>query len=169
MALRAAWTATGGGDHGGADWVISSNETIAGVHTNIGTFSVSSGATGTLASVSSLIITCQTANVLGTLSGNSAGYTNATAFGTGVAGQAFNGGGGGGYGGAGGDGDTDRLGGVAWGDPDISTETEEPDELGSAGGHASNAVAPTVGIGGGAIKLSQLVEHRIRNDTGWRI
>ena len=47
-----AWTNTGGGDHAGADWIISSNTTIAGRHYNIGTFRVNSGVTATVASYS---------------------------------------------------------------------------------------------------------------------
>ena len=43
-----SWTATGGGDHGGADWTIDSNTTISGIHTNINIFKVDSGITATL-------------------------------------------------------------------------------------------------------------------------
>jgi len=40
------WTNTGGGDHGGEDWIITqSSVEIAGVHTNIGTFRIQSGKT----------------------------------------------------------------------------------------------------------------------------
>jgi hypothetical protein len=38
-----AWTATGGGDHGGADWIISADTSVAGLHTNVGKFEVQAG------------------------------------------------------------------------------------------------------------------------------
>jgi hypothetical protein len=42
---EAQWTALGGGDHGGADWTPANGSTIAGVHTNIGTFTIPAGYT----------------------------------------------------------------------------------------------------------------------------
>jgi len=38
-----AWTATGGGDHEGADWIIAANTNLAGLHTNVGKFEVQLG------------------------------------------------------------------------------------------------------------------------------
>jgi len=37
------WTNTGGGDHGGEDWIIAFDTKIAGIHTNIRTFKVNTG------------------------------------------------------------------------------------------------------------------------------
>ena len=68
-----AWTNTGGGDHGGANWT-PDGDTIAGVHTGVNIFKVSNGATthilqGTLLEVHAVNIT-----VLGTINGNARGY-----------------------------------------------------------------------------------------------
>ena len=43
MTVDATWSNTGGGDHNGADWTPSNGDEIAGVHTNIGTFTVAAG------------------------------------------------------------------------------------------------------------------------------
>lgn len=43
-----AWTATGGGDHEGADWIISASTIVGGAHTGIHTFEVALGATATI-------------------------------------------------------------------------------------------------------------------------
>lgn len=40
-----AWSDLGGGDHGGADWTPANGAVIAGVHTNIGTFTIPAGYT----------------------------------------------------------------------------------------------------------------------------
>ncbi len=44
----AAWTNTGGGDHGRSDWTPTNGTVIAGVHTNIRTFTLASGSTVTV-------------------------------------------------------------------------------------------------------------------------
>ncbi|MFA5857814.1 MAG: FG-GAP-like repeat-containing protein [Elusimicrobiota bacterium] len=36
----AVWTATGGGDHGGTDWIINTSSNVGGVHTNIKKFEI---------------------------------------------------------------------------------------------------------------------------------
>ena len=43
-----AWTDTGGGDHGGSDWIITTNTTIADNHYNIGLFKIAAGVTVTV-------------------------------------------------------------------------------------------------------------------------
>ncbi len=63
-----AWTNTGGGDHGGNDWNISSG-TIRGTHTNIGTFTVS----GTVYVSSGVSITANDILISGQLNGDGRG------------------------------------------------------------------------------------------------
>ncbi|MBI5148023.1 MAG: hypothetical protein HZA37_02625 [Parcubacteria group bacterium] len=74
-----AWTDLGGGDHGGANWTPSNGTYIAGVHTNIGTFTVSSGSTvyvqpynGT--NYGKLEVSATTITISGTLNATGAGY-----------------------------------------------------------------------------------------------
>lgn len=43
-----AWTATGGGNHEGADWLIGANTIVGGVHVGVRTFRVASGITATV-------------------------------------------------------------------------------------------------------------------------
>jgi hypothetical protein len=45
-----AWTATSGGDHAGADWTISADTDMGGLHINVGKFEVESGQTATVQS-----------------------------------------------------------------------------------------------------------------------
>ncbi len=45
VSLSYAWTLLGGGDHEGQDWIPDGSEEIAGVHTNIGTFSIEASTT----------------------------------------------------------------------------------------------------------------------------
>jgi hypothetical protein len=47
VAAGATWTATGGGNHEGADWIISANTPVGGKHYNIGVFKVESSYTAT--------------------------------------------------------------------------------------------------------------------------
>lgn len=90
-----AWTDTGGGDHGGADWTPSNGVSIAGTHTNIGTFTITAGYTVYIQAFDGsnygwLSVSANTVNVVGTLTASGKGY-----------------GGGGGGGGGGGDSDYD--------------------------------------------------------------
>ena len=106
-----AFTLLGGGDHEGADWIISANATVAGRHYNIGRFAVNAGVTVTVAPYSgtaahssisdasayaatainagALRVECDAAAVQGTINADQAGY-------------------GGGGGGGGGSGSTDE-------------------------------------------------------------
>ncbi len=45
IALLAQWTPIAGGDHGGANWVISDGDSVAGIHTSIDTLFILSGNT----------------------------------------------------------------------------------------------------------------------------
>ena len=74
-----AWSNTGGGDHGGADWTPANGTYIAGNHTNIGTFTVAGGTTvyiqpydGT--SYGSVQINANTIDIQGTLTASGQGY-----------------------------------------------------------------------------------------------
>jgi hypothetical protein len=71
-----SWTATGGGDHEGQDWIITSNINIAGEHTNIGLFRIISGRAATIpvnSGYKGLKIEANRIEILGTLNGNGAG------------------------------------------------------------------------------------------------
>ena len=91
-----AFTLLGGGDHEGADWIISANATVAGRHYNIGRFAVNLGVTVTVAPYSgtaahssstdasayaanainagALRVECDDAAVQGTINADQAGY-----------------------------------------------------------------------------------------------
>lgn len=58
-------------DHGGNDWTISSNTTVAGNHINVGTFTVSS--TATVANGCALEVSAQDVNITGTINGTGKG------------------------------------------------------------------------------------------------
>ena len=78
-AMAQNWTATGGGDHAGADWVPADGTLIAGVHTNIALFRVPAGATVRVApwdgtQFGSVEINAEIVTVEGTLSANGSGY-----------------------------------------------------------------------------------------------
>jgi hypothetical protein len=75
-----AWTNTGGGDHGGAEWTISSNTTVGGTHTGIGIFTINGGITATVdAAGLSFKVYCIKAVVSGTIDGNGKGYVGGIA------------------------------------------------------------------------------------------
>src|SRR4051812_33905050 len=81
-AAARAWTDTGGGDHGGADWTISANTVIAGTHTNVGTFTINSGITATVQALSgtsfgTLAVYAGGINIAGALNANGAGFGRA--------------------------------------------------------------------------------------------
>jgi len=136
-------------DHGGTN-VTWSGQQVSGVHYNINTLTVNG--TVTVTPKVSLVVTAAAINVNGVLSADFAGYVPGdTSSGQGGTGGNNTGAGGGGYGGAGGNGNTGVLGGTNWGNPDITTEKDSPNEFGSAGGTAYSC---TGGKGGGAIKLA---------------
>ncbi|MFH0833811.1 MAG: hypothetical protein V2A63_00265 [Patescibacteria group bacterium] len=87
-----AWSNLGGGDHGGADWIIPVNTEVAGIHTNVGTFKINSGITATVkkydgTNYGSFEVNANDVDIVGTIDATGAGYGG--------------GGGGGGGGGAG--------------------------------------------------------------------
>lgn len=154
------WTNTGGGDHGGADWIISSDTEIAGVHTNIGTFTINSGVTATVSSGVPLEIHANTINIYGTLDADGKGYSGGSGGegdgssgsgygpgggGTGNSGYGAAGGGGGGYGGSGGsggDGDTGNPGsGGSGGNPHTTIPV-----MGSGGAVVEAGLAQPMGV-----------------------
>lgn len=149
------WTNTGGGDHGGDDWTISSNRTIGGDHYNIGTFTITAGVTATLSAVDVLELHAETYEIAGTLDGDgkgSHGSTDGTSDGSGTGGgtkgAAGKGGGGGGYGGDGGDGSNNAdSGGITYGGQHTTTA-----EYGSGGGGGGTTGA-FGGNGGGCVRI----------------
>ena len=74
-------------DHGGNNWTISSNTTVAGQHINVGTFQINSGRTATVSTGCEFHVEAQDVNIIGTIdasgrgnlgggSGGGAGYCN---------------------------------------------------------------------------------------------
>ena len=141
------WTATGGGDHEGADWTPSTSS-IGGVHYNIGTFTVANGVTLTInAADIEFEVYADTINVVAGsyIIGTGKGFTSG---GPGAGGGSTNtnyGGSGGGHGGAG--------GGAGFTTPGIANGTTDTTaiSMGSAGGVTVDGAA---GIGGGAVIFS---------------
>jgi len=79
MASAQAWTATGGGDHGGQNWTPANGTAIAGLHTNINVFSVAAGTTVVVqpwndTTFGSVEIQAEVITIDGTLSANGAGF-----------------------------------------------------------------------------------------------
>ncbi len=172
--VTAAWTNTGGGDHEGADWIITANVTIADNHYNIGLFRIASGVTVTVKSYDGtnygwLEIHAENIVIEGTLSANSAGYRGSAANsgapgeGPGGGGAASSGGGrgggyfaggasggsaggGGGYGGAGGSGGGGAAGGG-------STAEFLSLRMGSGGSGAQRTSYNVAGGGSGGGKI----------------
>ena len=137
-----AWSKLGGGDHEGENWT-PTGDTISGVHSNIGTLTISG--TTTLNQGALLELYANAIVISGTLDGEGKGYSGGTGPGAGQSGFSnFKGAGGGAYGGDGGDGN-DRDGGVAYGD-----NTTAVIQMGSAGGNMDNS---TGGYGGGGVIL----------------
>lgn len=134
------WTNTGGGDHAGDDWTPANALTISGVHTNIGTFTVTTGYTINLTAGSICKINAGTISVVGTINGNAKG-------GVGSGGSSSNGGGGGGYGGTGATG----MGPGGGGGGVRGNNTLPNILMGGNGGVTDDWT--TVGIGGGAVIL----------------
>ena len=74
-----AWTNTGGGDHSGQNWIISSNTFVAGVHTNVGNFTIPSGIIVSVkpydgTTYGSFEVHASNITVAGTLNASGAGY-----------------------------------------------------------------------------------------------
>ena len=73
-----SFTLTGGGDHCGQDWTISSNTEISGVHTSVGTFKVNGGVTATVKRITSggtgsVEVQAQNITILGSINADAAG------------------------------------------------------------------------------------------------
>ena len=170
-----AVTDLGGGDYGGSNWTISASTSIAGVHYNIGTFTVNGGVTATVqpwdgANYGSVVVSASVVNVSGTIIASTNGYGGGAAgtggYGEGTGGYVVDGGGqgsdglspsagagGGAYGGNGGNGggaagDATPGGGQAGG-TSYGNATSEQIQMGAgAGGHYVLG-----GGGGGAVWL----------------
>jgi len=132
--VYATWTNTGGGDHGGADWIITTNTTIAGNHYNIRLFKIASGVTVTVQPYDGTnygFVEVHAENIVieGILSANGAGYRSAE--GPGAGGTGFT---------------SPGPGGSAYGDASSPTV-----EMGSGGGNGYNgdAYGPNRSGGGG--------------------
>jgi hypothetical protein len=130
-------------DWAGANWTLANGDVVSGVHTNVGIFTIPSGATVTVQGydTNSLLhgrvrVYAASADIQGTLSADAKGYPGATGPGKGT-GHA-----GGGYGGLGGQ-SAFGLRGSSYGNP------YTPDQMGSGGGFYKN----TVGVGGGVVIL----------------
>ncbi len=129
-------------DWGGVDLTLQDGDVIAGIHTNIGNFSVAAGATATVnpydnGDFGRVAIHADSASIQGTLSADGAGYPAGQGDGAG-SGRA-----GAGYGGRGSV-ISSGTGGEMYGSP------ESPDRLGSGGG---NFTGDTGGPGGGAVRM----------------
>jgi len=90
-----SFTNIGGGDHSGADWTISTNINIAGVHTNIGTFKVNTGITATVEPYSgsaygTLSISAEDIDIVGVLNASVKGYGGGAGGAGGVGGSGYN-------------------------------------------------------------------------------
>ena len=130
-------------DHGGADWTISSNTTVGGNHTNIGTFTINSGVTATL-SCPYFYVTANNIVISGTINANGAGY---------------NGGTGGDYGGLWAEGGyTDGRGITSCWDKDNCRS------LGLGGGIRGNAGS---GPGGGGLGGNGTMGYGSKQECGW--
>ncbi len=129
-----AWTYLDGGDHGGQDWIITSNTTIAGNHYNIRLFKIAAGVTVTVAAYDGtnygwVEIHAENIVIEGTLSASGAGYSSSSGPGAGESVSGLGGGGG---------------GGSSYG----SLSSHEV-EMGSGGGSSSQSGVRYVGGGGG--------------------
>lgn len=149
-------------DHGGADWTPTDNDAydlngatagvyIAGVHCNVGTFTVPAGTTNVYAYDGSkyglLTVFAKTVTVTGTLSAVGAGYLAATgpgaglSFGSGCLGDGT----GAAYGGYGGYSDSSF-----YYNSNVYGRTVDPYHMGSGGGNSSCASG---GSGGGLVRI----------------
>lgn len=155
----ATYTCLNGGDHAGANWDPATDcpsGLFAGVHTNIGTFSIGTGETATVqayngTSYGTANVTATTVSIVGTLSASGQGYSGGTSSGNGSGpggggGSASSAAGGGAYGAWGGTGNGGMAGGSAYG-----SGVTPGANMGSGGG-ANGAAAG--GNGGGSITIT---------------
>lgn len=152
-----AWTDTGGGSHGGADWTPTDGLTISGNHTDIGTFTVLSGYIINVNPGNELEIHAYTVNIIGKIEGKGRGYPKATydydngygpGFGYGST-SVDNAPSGAGHASTGGLGIPSAVSaGIVYG-----SETDWSFLMGSSGGGGTQAMGGTSGAGGAAIKI----------------
>lgn len=134
------WTDTGGGNHGGADWLIEADLVVAGIHRNVGRFLVAPGVVVTLApydgsSLGELEVRAVDIEIAGALISSALGYRGGAPGGAGE----------GPFGGAAGV-DGGYLTGAGQGD--VSTDTTGVKGSGGGGGSTQPG-----GAGGGLIRL----------------
>jgi prepilin-type N-terminal cleavage/methylation domain-containing protein len=133
-------------DYAGADWIISSNQNISGLHYNVGIFRVNTGIMASTVLGERFVVHANQYQGLGNIDASGRGYRGGRDGHSGNNGLGIGGGtqqyAGGGYGGAGGG----SGGGIGYG------SIEQPIELGSGGGsgYYTNTLG---GRGGGAIKI----------------
>lgn len=141
-----AWNNIDGGDHGGADWIITGNTEVGGVHTNVGQFTINAGVTATIRTFNGTTygvfqVDAANATILGNIIGDAVGYLATE----GVGGGAVNGGGSGGsHGGYGGTSGGGSSGGV------LHDAFLAPVAMGGGGGYWNCGTTR----GGGAIKIN---------------
>lgn len=143
-----AWTETGGGNHGGADWAIEVDTVLAGIHRNVGRFAVAPGVVVTVAAYTGsafgeLEVRAREIHVAGAVVASAQGYR----------GGAVGGAGEGPFGGAAGV-DGGYLTGAGQGD----SSTDASGVKGSGGG--GGPAAPG-GAGGGLIRLFATAALRV--------
>lgn len=142
------WTATGGGNHGGADWLIDVDTEIAGVHRNVGRLAVAAGVLVTVAaydgaSLGEVEVRARDIEIHGGVVGSALGYRGGAA---GAAGE-------GPFGGAAGV-DGGYLTGAGQGD----SSTDTSGVKGSGGGGGASLPG---GAGGGLIRLFATATLRV--------
>ena len=156
------WTNTGGGDHNGTDWTPADATVIAGIHYNIGTFTVTNGYTITISTGVELEVHADTISVVGTIDGNAKGFAGGAqnpGSGPGGGGEGTyaatngSGGGGGGYGGAGGVGGQGSQGTAGAGGSQNGTTNTPIINMGSGGG-GGHSTTDYGGRGGASVFLS---------------
>jgi len=155
------WTNTGGGDHEGADWTPADTTVVAGIHWNIGTFTVTNGYTIVVSTGIELEVHADTISVVGTINGDAKGFAGggdeSAGSGPGAGGAGTygstngSGGGGGGYGGAGGVGGQGSQGTAGAGGAQNGTTNTPIINMGSGGGGGKGGGG---GHGGGCVFLS---------------
>lgn len=137
LGTEASWTPTGGGNHAGADWILSEAGEVAGVHINVGLFRIEDAVEVTVkpwdgSAFGSLTVYARDIDIDGVLSGLGAGYGG--------------GGGGGGGGGSGtvlaGTGGPNGVGGRSGSDGVAGVS-------GSVGTGVAGGTGGSGGIGGG--------------------
>jgi hypothetical protein len=154
------WTATAGGDHSGADWTLEDGDVIAGLHENVGVFTVPAGVTVTLApydgaDFGELVINADEVHVLGTIDGVGAGYGPQSGTGAGTNGGATPCGAG--YGGVGGQGKdlgaSSCIPGSSYGLAGLETVPWSSNDVAFGSGGGSASASALGGAGGGKVVL----------------